>query len=148
LALFTDGGCRGNPGPGAWGFVIQDHKATILAEESDSNEHTTNNQMEMLAVLEGLNWIAEFGHHKQVRVYSDSTYVVKGMNEWVQGWKARGWKKADKKAPDNLEIWQKLDAKRDEFESLEFYWVKGHAGHPQNERCDQLVNQALDEAGY
>lgn len=151
IFLFTDGACRGNPGPGAWGALAQDNKGEILFEASDSDEHTTNNIMELTAVLEGLEFLVEeYSDHSQltIHVYSDSKYVVEGMKSWVFGWKRRGWKKADNKTPENVQIWQALDQVRDNFADVFFYWVKGHSGHPQNERVDELANIALDTAGF
>ena len=83
-----------------------------------------------------------------VYLYSDSKYVVDGMKSWVKGWKARGWKKADKKAPENVELWKELDTVAAGFWQIEYHWVKGHSGHPQNERCDQIANMALDDSGF
>lgn len=151
LFLFTDGACRGNPGPGAWGAMAQDHNGEIVFEASHFNDHTTNNIMELTAVLAGLEQLEEdFPNAAElsIHVYSDSKYVVDGMKSWVAGWKRRGWKKADNKVPNNVEIWQALDKIKDNFADVKFYWVKGHSGHPQNERVDQLANIALDSAGF
>ena len=148
IAAFSDGACRGNPGPGSWGIVIQD-SSNILYESSDIDELTTNNKMELTGAIKALEYLLEHDYEDTaVHLYTDSTYVVKGINEWIKGWKARGWRKADKKAPENLELWQKIDELTHSFSNLNLHWVKGHAGHPQNERCDQLANIALDEAGY
>lgn len=147
-ALFTDGACRGNPGPGAWAYLIQDHNGKIIKEGAGVNSQTTNNKMELGAIIEGLkilNKITTPMH--SIYVYTDSKYVVDGMNSWVSGWKKRGWKKADKKEPENIDLWQKLDQLATESK-IHFHWVKGHAGHPQNEYVDQLANTALDENGY
>ena len=111
---------------------------------------TTNNRMELegaLQALEALTREDTKALSKSVFLYSDSKYVVDGIEKWVPGWKKRGWKKADKKEPENLALWQELDTVVGKFKKLRFQWVKGHAGHPQNEYCDQLANQALDEAG-
>lgn len=151
LFLFTDGACRGNPGPGAWGAMAQDHQGNVLFEVADASDHTTNNIMELSAVLKGLEQVqADFVNYEElsIHVYSDSKYVVDGMKSWVAGWKKRGWKKADKKTPENVEIWQALDQVRYNFADVFFYWVKGHSGHPQNERVDELANIALDSAGF
>lgn len=151
IFLFTDGACRGNPGPGAWGAMAQDHQGDIVFEASHFNEYTTNNIMELTAVVAALEHLSEdleSPDQYKIHVYSDSKYVVDGMNSWVAGWKKRGWKKADKKPPENVEIWQALDAVKDHFFSVNFNWVKGHAGHPQNERVDELANIALDSAGH
>lgn len=148
LALFTDGACRGNPGPGSYGFVVQAHTGDIILEGAKAFEHTTNNKMELSGVIEGIKALKDqltpFTH---LYVYTDSKYVVDGMKSWVAGWKKRGWKKADKKTPENVDRWMELD----QLSSLchfHFIWIKGHAGHPQNEYVDGLANIALDESGY
>lgn len=151
VAIFSDGACRGNPGPGAWACVAQDHTGHILFELSEVETLTTNNQMELKGALEGMLYLKhKIPNFSQIdlHVFTDSQYLVNGMNSWVVGWKNRGWKKADKKAPENLEIWQQLDSIRNDFKSLRFHWVKGHAGHPQNEFCDRLANIALDNEGH
>ncbi len=157
FAVFSDGACRGNPGPGAWGALGQNPDGDIVFESSGVDLQTTNNRMEMLGAIEALKNIK--GHIDrefvstnsgtfEVYLYSDSKIVTDGMNSWLAGWKSRGWKKADKKEPENLDLWKELDHMTTLFWKVNFKWVKGHAGHPQNERCDQLANQALDEAGY
>lgn len=155
FAIFSDGACRGNPGPGSWACITQDIKGEILFKASGVDVPTTNNKMELQGVIEGLTglidkWVEDQISDRQtpVFVYSDSKYVVDGITSWVDGWKARGWKKADGKVPENKEQWMQLDNLKGHFDSLKFIWVKGHAGHPQNELCDQLCNQALDEAGF
>lgn len=150
LALFTDGACRGNPGPGSYGFMVQDYTGDVIAEGKEAYEYTTNNKMELSAIIKGLEYL--FGENivtpmHQVYVYTDSKYVVDGMKSWVAGWKKRGWKKADKKTPENVDLWKSLDSLSAQGH-IEFHWVKGHAGHPQNEHVDQLANIALDESGY
>jgi ribonuclease HI len=154
FALFSDGACRGNPGPGAWGALGQDSKGEVLFESSGVEMHTTNNIMELQGAIEALhsieNYFAGNGDSQtgmSIFLYSDSKYVVDGITKWVSGWKARGWKKADNKAPENLKLWQEFDVVASKFSNLHFKWVKGHAGHPQNERVDQLANLALDESG-
>jgi ribonuclease HI len=152
LALYSDGGCRGNPGPGAFAYVIQEHSGAILAEGVDFETFTTNNKMELSGPLHGLQELKELlprlGREpllSKIKVITDSKYVVDGMKSWVQGWKSRGWKKADNKAPENLELWQSLDSIRNSFMEIEWVWVKGHGGHPQNEYCDRKANEAMDE---
>ena len=146
---FSDGACRGNPGPGAWGSLIQNKSGEVVYEGSDYDNPSTNNRMEMTGAKKCLEFLKTIDQtSKNVVVISDSKYVVDGMNQWVIGWKKRGWKKADKKVPENVDLWQELDKLRNEFEKVHFSWVKGHAGHPQNERCDQLANEALDNAGF
>lgn len=155
LAIFSDGACRGNPGPGAWACMGQSADGKIVLESSGVAVPTTNNIMEMTGALEGIKMAkmvleeeGQLNSDMVIRVYSDSKYLVDGMKSWVEGWKRRGWKKADKKTPENVEIWQELDAIRNELKEVSFHWVKGHAGHPQNEYCDSMANKALDEAGY
>jgi ribonuclease HI len=154
-ALFCDGACRGNPGPGSWYVIVQDNTENILIETSGVDMNTTNNKMELSAAIHGMEetlnyWIEEKNAHGQIHlyIYSDSKYLVEGMTKWVVDWKARGWKKADKKAPENLDLWQHLDQLASNFKKISFHWVQGHAGHPQNEYCDTMANKVLDEAGY
>lgn len=154
-AIFADGACRGNPGPGAWGTMIQDTKGEVILKSSGVEVPTTNNKMELEGVIRGLKgliekWIDEgiADPESPVFVYSDSKYVIEGIEKWVIGWKARGWKKADNKEPENLLLWKELDQLKSRFNHIKFLWVKGHAGHPQNEMCDRMANLALDEAGF
>lgn len=147
IAMFSDGACRGNPGPGAWAYVIQDAQGEFISKNQAVAENTTNNRMELAGAIEALKEIRNIGFNGKLYLYTDSRYVVDGIEKWVVGWKSRGWKKADKKAPENLELWQTLDHLNGELKA-KFIWVKGHAGHPQNELCDQLANEALDNAGY
>jgi ribonuclease HI len=155
FALFSDGACRGNPGPGAYALIVQNKLGEIILKSSGVEMPTTNNKMELQGVIAGLlglyDKFLEDGHsqgHVPLFVYSDSKYVVDGITSWVPGWKNRGWKKADNKDPENLIQWQELDRLKNCFENIKFIWVKGHAGHPQNEFCDRMCNQALDEAGF
>lgn len=155
FAIFADGACRGNPGPGAWATIIQDSKAEVILKSSGVDMPTTNNKMELEGVIRGLKgliekWIEDgiSDRESPVFVYSDSKYVIEGIEKWVPGWKARGWKKADNKEPENLLLWKELDQLRNNFDKITFLWVKGHAGHPQNEMCDKMANLALDEAGF
>lgn len=152
VALYSDGGCRGNPGPGAFAYVIQNHGGEILLEGADFDSFTTNNKMELSGPIRGLSELIDFLPSSgkdpllsKVKVITDSKYVVDGMKSWVQGWKSRGWKKADGKAPENLELWQELDKLRDCFMQIEWQWVKGHGGHPQNEYCDRKANELMDK---
>lgn len=155
FAVFADGACRGNPGPGAWGVMIQDAEGAVIMKSSGVDVPTTNNKMELEGVIRGLKglidkWIEEGISDREtpVFIYSDSKYVVEGLSSWVAGWKNRGWKKADGKEPENIALWKELDELRLNFDQIQFIWVKGHAGHPQNEMCDQMCNLALDEAGF
>lgn len=138
IQLFTDGACRGNPGPGGWAAIVRMDGED--RELSGSDPSTTNNRMELLAVIEGLSEVPEGA---AVEVVTDSQYVVKGMTEWVAGWQRRGWRKADKKPVLNRELWQRL-VELAEQRRVSYTWVEGHAGHEENERCDQLANLAID----
>jgi ribonuclease HI len=150
LAVFSDGGCRGNPGIGGWGAIIQDGQGELLWEGFGNSSETTNNRMELTGAIVGLEHALTILKQlnqleRLVVLFTDSKYVVEGINSWIDGWKRRGWKKSDNKPPENLELWMELDQLKSTFKKLEIRWVKGHAGHPQNERCDQLANQAMDQ---
>ena len=152
IAIYSDGGCRGNPGPGAFAFVIQEHNGEVVAEGVEYEAYTTNNKMELSGPLKGLHELLivlpAMGRDPlltKVKIITDSKYVVDGMKSWVKGWKSRGWKKADNKAPENLDLWQALDLVREKFMQVEWMWVKGHAGHPQNEYCDRKANEVMDD---
>lgn len=154
FAIFSDGACRGNPGPGAWANVCQNGKGEVLFESSGLDIPTTNNRMELEAAIQGLVALKEHVSKNalkgpfEIHLYSDSKYVLEGLEKWVAGWKARGWKKADNKVPENVEIWMRFDqVAQGEFRPI-CHWVKGHNGHPQNEYCDALANKALDESGF
>lgn len=148
LALFSDGACRGNPGPGSYAFIVQNSRGEVLASEAQVSEQTTNNKMELSGVIKGLEYLSsQTTPMHQIFIYTDSKYVVDGMNSWVVGWKKRGWKKADNKVPENVELWQKLDELNSQM-NCTYLWVKGHAGHPQNEYVDELANIALDQNGF
>lgn len=139
--IWTDGACRGNPGQGGWAYIV---RADDGVEEVcyDYEPSTTNNRMELTAVLEALRSIPE---GSSVQLFSDSQYVVKGMSEWVAGWQKRNWRKADGKPVLNDDIWKQLvdvTANRE----VQWSWVEGHAGHDENERCDALANRAIDES--
>lgn len=139
IEIYTDGACSGNPGPGGWGAVLR--YTDKVKEISGGKLETTNNQMELMAVIEALKLLKE---PCTIDLYTDSTYVMKGMSEWIEGWKARGWKGADKKTIKNLELWQELD-KLAAAHKINWHWVKGHAGHPENERCDALARAAIEK---
>jgi ribonuclease HI len=152
IALYSDGGCRGNPGPGAFAFLIQEYSGEVLAEGVEYESYTTNNKMELSGPLKGLKELLEVLPAKgkdplltKVKIITDSKYVVEGMKTWVVGWKARGWKKADNKAPENIDLWQALDKVREQFMQVDWMWVRGHAGHPQNEYCDRKANEVMDD---
>ncbi|WP_258347603.1 ribonuclease HI [Saccharopolyspora gregorii] len=141
VELFTDGACSGNPGPGGWGVVLRygDHERELHGGEPA----TTNNKMELTAVIEGLAALTR--PMPQVRVFSDSTYVLKGISEWMRGWKRNGWLTSAKKPVKNAELWQRLDAEVQRHGEVTWNWVKGHNGHPENERADKLACQGRDE---
>ncbi|OFZ26834.1 MAG: ribonuclease HI [Bdellovibrionales bacterium RIFOXYB1_FULL_37_110] len=149
--VFSDGACRGNPGPGAWGTVIQNSNEKVMATLSGIEFQTTNNQMELLGAINGLKELSKLLtknlKNAEIYIYSDSKYLVEGISKWLPSWKKRNWKKADNKAPENLALWQSLDQLNSVFKTVHFNWIKGHAGHPQNEYCDQLANDALNDAG-
>lgn len=137
--LFTDGACSGNPGPGGWGYILR-HPATGKERESSGGEKaTTNNRMELTAVIEGLKMLTR---RSRVELTSDSEYVLKGLKEWMAGWKKRGWKTASKEPVKNQDLWMALDELAQGHE-VKFHWIRGHAGHAENERCDQLAVQAI-----
>ena len=137
--LFTDGACSGNPGPGGWAFILRGEGIQELAE-SGADASTTNNKMEMLAVIRGLSHVPDGA---SVLVTTDSEYCVKGLNEWMDGWKRRGWRKSDKSPVMNRDLWEALDAHRSRL-SVKATWIRGHNMHPENERCDRLAVAAID----
>ena len=141
VEVFTDGGCRGNPGPGGWGAVLRfgGHERELRGSE----ENTTNNRMELLAAISALEAMSE---PCKVVLTTDSTYVKDGITRWIRNWKANGWKTAAKKPVKNKDLWERLDAECLRHQ-VDWRWVKGHAGHPENERADGLANLAMDELG-
>jgi ribonuclease HI len=143
IEIYTDGACRGNPGPGGWGalLIAGPHRKTLHGGERE----TTNNRMELTAVIEALNALKG---SRNVVLYTDSKYVKDGINSWIDNWKKRGWKTAAKKPVKNQDLWQALDAAR-EAHQIEWVWVKGHAGNDGNEQADALANRGIDELlGY
>jgi ribonuclease HI len=139
VIIYTDGACRGNPGPGGWGALL---KAGPHVKELKGGESvTTNNRMELTAAIRAL---AALNRPCSVQLYTDSQYVRKGITEWLPQWKSRGWRTADKKPVKNVDLWQALE-REIERHTVEWHWVKGHAGDPGNERADQLANEAIDE---
>lgn len=142
VVIYTDGACKGNPGPGGWGVLLQagPHTKELFGGELG----TTNNRMELTAVIEALRALKR---PCDVTLFLDSEYVRKGITEWVHGWKARGWKTASKQPVKNVELWQQLDALVDGAgHRITWRWVKGHAGDPGNERADSLANLGVDKA--
>jgi len=139
IELFSDGACKGNPGLGGWGVLIKNSK--ILNELKGIQQQTTNNRMELIAVIEGLKSIQE---NADIEITTDSMYVNNGINQWIDNWKNNGWKTAAKKPVKNKDLWQELDELVQNY-SIKWIWVKGHSGHPGNERADQLANEAIAE---
>ena len=137
VEIFTDGACSGNPGPGGWGTILRykGREKELFGGEPE----TTNNRMELMAAIRGLE---ELKRPCAVVLYTDSTYVQKGITEWLPGWKARGWKTADKKPVKNDDLWKRLETAT-QSHTVKWQWVKGHAGHPENERADQLARQGV-----
>lgn len=134
VRIFADGACKGNPGPGGWGAILRfgDSEKEIFGGEPA----TTNNRMELRAVIEALTLLTR---KCAIEVYTDSAYVQKGISEWIHGWKRNGWRTADKKPVKNDDLWRVLDQLASQHQ-IEWHWVKGHAGHPENERADALAN--------
>jgi len=139
IVIYTDGACRGNPGPGGWGAILRvgEREREIAGAELE----TTNNRMELTAAIRALEALKR---PVRARVYTDSQYVIKGITEWVPGWKARGWRTADRKAVKNQDLWEALDTLAARHD-LDWTWVKGHSGIAGNERADQLANAAIDQ---
>ena len=139
VELFTDGACRGNPGPGGWGALLRygGHERRLKGSEA----RTTNNRMELLAAIEGL---AAIKGRQKVVLTTDSKYVMQGITEWIANWKRRGWKTAGRKPVKNVDLWQRLDTLVAAHD-IEWQWVRGHTGHEGNEIADTLANEAIDE---
>ena len=137
VEIYTDGACSGNPGPGGWGVLMRynGHEKEICGGEDE----TTNNRMEMMAVIKALEALKKASH---VKLYTDSKYVMQGITEWMDGWKAKNWKTASKKPVKNKDLWVQIDDLVNQH-SVEFIWVKGHAGHPENERADELARAGI-----
>lgn len=136
--IFTDGACSGNPGPGGWGAILRygEREKELFGGELE----TTNNRMELRAVIEALR---QLKRPLQVRVHTDSQYVQKGISEWISGWKRKGWKTASKQPVKNVDLWQALDLEAGRHQ-IEWLWVRGHAGHAENERADALARRGVD----
>ena len=141
VEIFTDGACRGNPGPGGWGVLLRyrNREKTLHGGERE----TTNNRMELQAAIEGLRALK---HPCRVRLTTDSVYVKNGITTWLANWKAKGWKTAGRKPVKNVDLWQALDELNQQHE-VEWHWVKGHSGHRENEIADELANRGIDELG-
>jgi ribonuclease HI len=137
ITIYTDGACKGNPGPGGWGVLLQynGRQKTLHGGEP----LTTNNRMEMMAAISALETLREAC---EITLFTDSKYVLQGLTEWLPGWKARGWKTASKQPVKNQDLWERLDAAVQRHK-IDWKWVKGHAGDPGNEMADQLANQGI-----
>ncbi len=142
VEMYTDGACRGNPGPGGWGVLLRFGEAEKTLHGGERK--TTNNRMELTAVIKGLEALKK---SCRVTITTDSKYVLSGITEWMPNWKKRNWKTASKKPVLNVELWQRLDALVSQHE-IEWEWVKGHSGHHENEIADQLANQGIDELDW
>jgi ribonuclease HI len=139
VVMYTDGACKGNPGPGGWGAVLNYGKARKLLHGGEAN--TTNNRMELMAAIRGLKMLKRAC---EVELYTDSQYVRKGITEWMHGWKKNGWKTAAKKPVKNEDLWRELDEQVARHK-VNWHWVKGHAGNPGNELADELANKGVEE---
>jgi len=141
VQIFTDGACRGNPGPGGWGVILRfkDQEKELWGGEAA----TTNNRMELMAVIRALEALKR---PSRVRVYTDSQYVQKGISEWIHAWKRKKWLTAAKQPVKNVDLWKRLDELAAQHD-IEWNWVKGHAGHPENERADRLANKGIPPQG-
>ena len=139
IELFTDGACRGNPGPGGWGVLLREegHEWTL----SGSEMNTTNNRMELAAAINGL---AYFTEAREIALTTDSQYVRQGITQWIHGWRRNGWRTSAKQPVKNQDLWQALDALAAKH-SVSWHWVKGHSGHPEHEQADALANAAIDQ---
>ncbi|MBR7781375.1 ribonuclease HI [Undibacterium luofuense] len=138
VTIYTDGACKGNPGVGGWGAVLESgaHKKELFGGEQE----TTNNRMELMAVIKALSALKR---PCEIKLHTDSQYVLKGITEWISGWKARGWRTASKEPVKNVDLWQALDAAC-QTHQIEWIWVRGHTGNPGNELADQLANQGVE----
>ena len=140
VEVYTDGACKGNPGPGGWGVLVRAARAE--KELWGGEAQTTNNRMELTAVIRALEALR--GRRRRVEVFTDSQYVQKGISEWIHGWKRKGWRTADRKPVKNADLWRQLDALAVEHD-IQWHWVRGHAGHADNERADVLANRGIPD---
>ncbi len=138
VLIYTDGACRGNPGPGGWGALLRfgQHEKIL----SGAEDHTTNNRMELMGAIQALAALSE---PCRVELYTDSKYVQTGISEWIHAWKKRNWQKSDKSAVKNADLWKELDQETLRHD-ITWHWVKGHSGHPENDLVDSIANQAID----
>jgi ribonuclease HI len=139
VRIYADGACKGNPGPGGWGAILR--SGGVETELFDGEIRTTNNRMELTAVIRALETLEA---PSTVEVYTDSQYVQKGISEWLHAWKRRGWRTADRQPVKNIDLWQRLDRAAAPHR-VSWHWVKGHAGHPENERADALANRGVEK---
>jgi len=141
VEIYSDGACRGNPGPGGWGVLLRYNaqEKELWGGEAD----TTNNRMELMAAIRALEALKR---RSRVKLYTDSLYVMKGISAWIKDWKRRGWRTADKKPVKNEDLWRRLDELASQHD-IEWHWVRGHAGHPENERADRLANKGIPPGG-
>ncbi|MFM8758642.1 MAG: ribonuclease HI [Methylophilaceae bacterium] len=139
VTIYADGACKGNPGPGGWGVWLRmgEHQRELCGGEA----MTTNNRMELMAVIEGLKALKRTC---EIAIYTDSVYVQKGMTEWIHAWRQRGWRTSDKKPVKNEDLWRELDQLA-QGHQIQWHWVKGHAGHPGNERAEALANEGFEK---
>jgi ribonuclease HI len=142
VEIFTDGACSGNPGPGGWAAILR--YGEVEKELSGYEPHTTNNRMEMMAAIAGLEALKRAC---RVQVYSDSQYLRDGISKWIHGWKRRSWRTADNQPVKNVDLWQRLDAAAARH-AVDWHWVRGHSGHPENERADALARARIAEAQW
>ncbi len=141
VEIFTDGACSGNPGPGGWGAILRYNG--VEKELSGGAPETTNNRMEMMAAIQALEALKR---PSRVKLHTDSTYLMDGITKWIHAWKAKGWKTANKKPVKNQDLWRRLEEAL-EHHDVEWVWVRGHAGHPENERADELARAAIEGLG-
>jgi ribonuclease HI len=137
VEIFTDGACSGNPGPGGWGAILR--FGAVEKELNGSEEHTTNNRMELMAAIRGIEAVKR---PCEIHLHTDSEYLRQGITTWIHSWKKKGWKTADKKPVKNVDLWQRLEAAI-ETHDVKWHWVKGHSGHTENERADELARLAI-----
>lgn len=135
VELYTDGACSGNPGPGGWAYILKHPETGAEREGSGGEASTTNNRMELISVIEGLSTL---DRPCEVHLYSDSQYVINGLKEWLDDWKARDWRNARRQPVKNRELWEQLDALRHRHRIVS-HWIRGHSEHPENERCDRMA---------
>ena len=144
VELYTDGACSGNPGPGGWAYILKHPSSQVEKEVSGAEPSTTNNQMELMSVIKGLSAL---DRPCRVDLYSDSQYVIKGLSDWMDDWKKKGWKRNSREPVKNIEHWKQLDELRQRHK-INYHWVRGHNEHPENERCDRLAVAAIDQVRH